>query len=65
MASPGEQPVSFVIRLWLEPGDGERQWRGHVRHVQGQSEMYFRDFQELQEFLKRHSGVSISLSHVA
>ncbi len=65
MASLEEQSVSFVIRLWLEPGDGQPQWRGHIRHVQGQSELYFSDFQALLEFLKRHSGVSINLSHVA
>ncbi len=36
MAQPFErQTVSFVLRLWSEPGQapGETQWRGQIEHV--------------------------------
>ena len=55
------QPASFVIRLWLEQSPEGVEWRGHVTHVQGQSEAYFRDFRMLLEFLLRHGGVEVPL----
>ncbi len=54
--------VSFVIRLWEEPAPGKPEWRGHVRHVQGEAEAYFRDFSGLVEFLRQHAGVEVPLS---
>ena len=49
---------SFVARLWLEDGnEGGRTWRGHVRHVQGETEEYFQDLLELRDFLGRVSGM--------
>ena len=48
---------SFVARIWLEDGDnGDKTWRGHIRHVQGEEEVYFRDLMEMREFLGRVSG---------
>ncbi len=50
---------SFVARIWLEPGnDGGTTWRGHIRHVQGEEEEYFKDLVEMREFLGRVSGVA-------
>jgi hypothetical protein len=49
---------SFVARFWLEDGDtGDTTWRGHIRHVQGEEEEYFRDLMEMREFLGRVSGM--------
>jgi hypothetical protein len=49
---------SFVVRIWLEHGDnGDMTWRGHIRHVQGDEEVYFQDLMEIREFLGRISGV--------
>ncbi|MDP6953534.1 MAG: hypothetical protein QGF53_12335 [Alphaproteobacteria bacterium] len=45
------------IRLERET-NGEPIWRGHIRHVQGGQEAYFQDLVELNEFLKRVSGVA-------
>lgn len=50
---------SFVARIWLEGDAGEdAKWRGHLQHVQGGEEVYFRSFAEVCEFLERVSGVS-------
>ena len=50
---------SFVARIWLERGsDGDPVWRGHIRHVQGDQETYFRDLEKMNEFLERVSGVA-------
>lgn len=51
--------VSFVARIWLERShNGEPMWRGHIKHVQGDEEGYFRDLAEMNEFLERVSGVT-------
>jgi hypothetical protein len=50
---------SFVARIWLEPGsNGEPVWRGHVRHVQGEQETYFKDLETMSVFLEQVSGVT-------
>jgi len=50
---------SFVARIWLEDGDnGDKTWRGHIRHVQGEEEEYFQDLMEMREFLGRVSGMT-------
>lgn len=48
---------SFVARIWLEYGQTEPIWRGHIRHVQGGRTAYFQDLQEMREFLEQVSGV--------
>lgn len=56
----GEKQVStsFVARIWLERGtNGDPIWRGHVRHVQGDEEIYFQDLGKMNEFLARVSGL--------
>ncbi|GMR07258.1 MAG: hypothetical protein BMS9Abin26_0260 [Gammaproteobacteria bacterium] len=51
--------VSFVARIWLEPGNnGAATWRGHIQHVQGKEEEYFQDLMEMREFLGRVSGTA-------
>lgn len=50
---------SFVARIWLERGsNGEPVWRGHVRHIQGEQEAYFRDLCGMNEFIEKISGVA-------
>ena len=50
---------SFIARIWLERGSTEKaQWRGHVRHVQGEEETYFKNLEAMNKFLERVSGVS-------
>jgi hypothetical protein len=51
--------ASFLIRftqdLWRSPeGDPELQWRGMVRHVQGEEELGFTDFAEALQFIQAH-----------
>jgi hypothetical protein len=57
---------SFVARIWLE-GDSENNptWRGHIQHVQGKEERYFRDLCEMKEFLERISGVLLPTANKA
>ena len=50
---------TFVARIWLERGpDDEVSWRGHIQHVQGKTETYFHDLDEMCAFLEQVSGVS-------
>lgn len=51
--------ASFVLRftqeLWQDDqGEAHVQWRGHIRHVQGDEEMRFTDFAEAVAFIQRH-----------
>jgi hypothetical protein len=50
--------MSFVARIWLEPGtNGDPIWRGQVLHVQSNEEAYFQDLGALNKFLERVSGM--------
>ena len=43
----------FTLRLWPEAlGDGQREWRGQVRHITGGETRYFRDWDVLVDFLQ-------------
>src|SRR5690348_13937830 len=51
--------ASFVLRftqeLWQDAeGEPRVQWRGHIRHVQGDEEDRFIDFAEAVTFIQRH-----------
>lgn len=51
--------ASFVLRftqdLWQDAqGEPRVQWRGHIRHVQGDDESRFTDFAEAVGFIQRH-----------
>jgi hypothetical protein len=51
--------TSFVLRfapqVWQdEAGEAHLQWRGQVRHVQGDEEVGFTDFAEAVAFMQRH-----------
>ncbi|MFZ2651028.1 MAG: hypothetical protein WA210_13080 [Burkholderiaceae bacterium] len=50
---------SFVARIWLEGDAGQApQWRGHIQHIQGKEQAYFRDLAEMSDFLEQMSGVT-------
>jgi hypothetical protein len=54
-----QHPDSFVARIWLERGsNGDPIWRGHIKHVQSQQEVYFQDLETMSNFLERVSGVT-------
>jgi hypothetical protein len=51
--------ASFVLRLtqdfWRDPqGEPHVQWRGHIRHVQGEQEQAFTDFADAIGFIQQH-----------
>lgn len=51
MADPGVQ--IFSLRLWSEKlGDGQREWRGQVRHVPSGETRYFREWGVMVKFLQ-------------
>lgn len=52
-----EQTASFVLRFTQkiyqnEENEPQVQWRGHIRHVQGDTEKYFKDFEEVMAFVQ-------------
>lgn len=59
MVEPGN-PVSFVVRFWLEGGlENSPTWRGHIQHVQGDEKSYFQNLSEMREFLERVGGIPL------
>jgi len=53
-----ESSESFVARLWLEGGaNGDPMWRGHIRHVQGEEEAYFKDLEKMIKFIEQVTNV--------
>jgi hypothetical protein len=51
MADPEVQ--IFSVRLWSEKlGDGQREWRGQVRHVPSGETRYFREWEVLAAFMQ-------------
>jgi len=57
------QPISFVITAWLEPrrGEGQGEWRYHVRHIQSGREARFTRLGDLLAFLGQEAGVEPAL----
>ena len=57
MSSKKEETASFVLRFTQkiyknETDESEVQWRGHIRHVQGDAEKYFKEFDEVIHFVQ-------------
>ncbi len=64
MAQPFErQTVSFVLRLWSEPGQapGETQWRGQIEHVGSGDAAHFVVPAPLLELFAAHFPASSTL----
>jgi hypothetical protein len=54
MKSFCEDTHSFVLRCWREPREleeAESVWRGEVEHVPTGKRIYFKNFEELKQFL--------------
>ena len=54
MAGESEIPddqVQFVLRIWLEEGDGASFWRGSVEEIEGSLVSHFQDGDALLQFL--------------
>jgi hypothetical protein len=52
--------MSFVARIWLEPGDEEeRIWRGHIQHVQSGQGEYFQEPASLASFVESISQIPL------
>ena len=66
MASLQEKDQTFIVRLWLEPSDGDDsgpQWRGVIENVQNGKRRYLKDFNEITAFIVPYlekMGVRIS-----
>lgn len=51
---------SFIVRLSLEEVTGAERttvWRGQVTHVPGGESRYFRNFDDLVDFIRFHIGL--------
>lgn len=56
--------VSFVLRLWVEPGaqPNDPQWRGQLEHVGSGEKIHFQDFSSLPETVAKLLSGSVSLN---
>jgi hypothetical protein len=57
MTTPAPPARTFILRVWLEPGAGDRpetgEWRGEIKGVPGGETAYFRGFDALPPLLRR------------
>jgi hypothetical protein len=57
MTTPAPAARTFILRVWLEPGAGDRpetgEWRGELKGVPGGETAYFRGFDALPPVLRR------------
>jgi hypothetical protein len=54
---------SFVVRIWEERrdiADAERTWRGSVDVVHTGARAYFASLDELTDYLRQHTGMSVA-----
>jgi hypothetical protein len=62
---PDEQ-VEFVLRIWLEEGDGARFWRGSVQEIDSGLVSHFQDGGALLRFLNQRlvarNGIELARS---
>jgi hypothetical protein len=42
----------FTVRVWMEPMQGDAEWRGKVHHLHSGEARYFRDWRMLVEFIE-------------
>ena len=55
----GKVARSFVAHIRLErAASGEIVWRGHIRHVQSQKQKYFKELDEMRDFINSVAGES-------
>ena len=50
-----EQTNSFIIKIWLEPSDGqvgEVVWRGHITHVPSHERRYIRRLSDIADLIQ-------------
>jgi hypothetical protein len=57
MTTPAPPARTFILRVWLEPGAGDRpetgEWRGELKGVPGGETAYFRGMDALPPLLHR------------
>jgi hypothetical protein len=59
-----DRTAVFIVRIWCERGDASpearAQWRGSVEHVQSGKRAFFRELENVLEFMKPHlEGIGI------
>ena len=54
---------AFVLKLWLERAENptRSEWRGRIDHIQSATRLYFRDLDEMMEFIQSHLGTTVNL----
>jgi hypothetical protein len=55
MALLDDRSAAFIVRVWCErgdgPGDGVRDWRGSIEHVESGERVYFRELASVSAFM--------------
>lgn len=45
---------TFVVRIWLEDGEDENEWRGHITHVLSDERRHFETVDAMDAFVVAH-----------
>jgi hypothetical protein len=48
---------SFIVKVWVEDGNGEAGqgvWRGHITHVSSHERHYLKNLGEIEDFIARY-----------
>ena len=52
MEEAGRKQLAFVLRVWLEPGEETRRWRGVVQALDGERRRYFSELSDAVDFVR-------------
>ena len=59
MTANSQRRNTFILRIWREDGESERNsrlWRGWIQSVHSGEETYIQDLDELIHFIEHHVG---------
>lgn len=62
MDSLKPEAQSFIIKVWVEDGNGEADqgvWRGHITHVPSYERRYLKNLDEIEDFIAPHHEGSV------
>ncbi len=61
---PQRQTVTFIVRIWAEYLENQSpSWRGVIEFVTGGEKIHFADLNQMAEFIREETRLSIKKEH--